>query len=304
MKDLRKTEIKVGLMVILGILIFIWILGWAKNFSFTSTEKEVYAKFNNVSGLEVGDYVTVNGVRKGHVEDFNIENEDVIVKMNIAKDTDLREDAVFAVTMLDLMGGKKINIDPGTSSKKLNYDEIHNGVFYADIPTVMTMVGSMQEDLVNSLKEVKITLSSLNKYLTDKKLNSDIKSSVSNLNEVTQKLNIVLDENQANIKKLAENSADLAEKANQFISENKDDIKGSILEIRDVLKKTDSLLTKANAFSDEIKAQNNNIGKILYDRENYENLTQTIKQLKEVSKLLLNQLNNEGLKVDAHIKLF
>ena len=32
MKNERKTEIRVGLTVLVGILVFIWILGWAKNF--------------------------------------------------------------------------------------------------------------------------------------------------------------------------------------------------------------------------------------------------------------------------------
>ena len=38
MKEQRKTEIKVGLTVIFGILIFLWIFGWAKNLSIRSSE--------------------------------------------------------------------------------------------------------------------------------------------------------------------------------------------------------------------------------------------------------------------------
>jgi hypothetical protein len=46
MKDDRKTEIKVGLTVLVGILIFIWIFGWAKNFSLKSNEHVVKVKFD------------------------------------------------------------------------------------------------------------------------------------------------------------------------------------------------------------------------------------------------------------------
>src|ERR1039457_6514706 len=108
MKDQRKTEIKVGLTVLAGILIFLWILGWAKNFSVSSNHRPVLVKFDNVTGLEIGDNVVVNGLRKGFVQNMQIEQDHVIVTMSLEKDVDLREDAQFSISMLDLMGGKKV----------------------------------------------------------------------------------------------------------------------------------------------------------------------------------------------------
>ena len=37
MRNPRAPEIKVGITVLLGILVFIWVLGWAKNFTLSST---------------------------------------------------------------------------------------------------------------------------------------------------------------------------------------------------------------------------------------------------------------------------
>ena len=79
MKDYRKTEIKVGITVIVGILLFLWLLSWARNFSLTTAETELKIKFPNVSGLQIGNEVTVNGVQNGYVSDFYIEKGDVIV---------------------------------------------------------------------------------------------------------------------------------------------------------------------------------------------------------------------------------
>lgn len=73
MKNSRATEIKVGVTVLLGLLVFIWVLGWAKNFSVSSSDNIVRVSFNKVSGLEIGNNVTVNGVRKGSVKDFYIQ---------------------------------------------------------------------------------------------------------------------------------------------------------------------------------------------------------------------------------------
>ncbi len=304
MKNERKTEIKVGITVVVGILIFIWILGWAKNWSLSSNYKDVYVKFNNVSGLEVGDYVVVNGVKKGFVNDFKIEGEDVVVDLRINKDVKLKKDAKFFISMLDLMGGKKVEINKGTSPEPLDLSKVHSGKFLADIPTVMSMVGTVKDDLFETLMDIKVTLKSLNKYLTDSDLQKDIKTSLKNFRDISQRLNVILDNNRDNINKLAENSAELTGRAKEFISKNEENFTVMITEMRSVLKQTDSLLQKANKFTDETKEKKNNLGKLMYDKEVYNNLSQSVERLSKISKLLLDQLNSKGIKVDADVNLF
>jgi phospholipid/cholesterol/gamma-HCH transport system substrate-binding protein len=304
MKDQRKTEIKVGITVVLGILILLWVLGWAKNFSITSSNRPVIVQFDNVTGLEIGDNVVVNGLRKGFVEEMQIKQDHVIVTLSLAKDVDLREDAQFSISMLDLMGGKKVGVSPGISPTLFNFNSIHHGIFYSDIPSVMSMLGSVQGDVVASLKDMRITLSSINKYLTDDQLTNNIKSAAANLNQISQKMIIMIDENRENFKKLTSNGAELTIEARDFIKNNKDGIKTSIDELQVLLKKADTLMVAANEFTLEIKNKNNNLGKLLYDKELYENLTQSIAKLSEISKILLDQLKKEGINIDAHIKLF
>jgi len=182
MKEQRKTEIKVGLTVIIGLIIFLWIFSWAKNLSIKSTENLVKIKFNNISGLEIGDPVTINGFRKGYVKNILINNNELIVEAAIDNDVILKEDSKFSIVMLDLMGGKKIEINPGISDVILNLNNIHNGIFQADIPSVMALLGSVQDDLVFVLKDVKVALNSLNKFATDDKFTTELKKVVENLN--------------------------------------------------------------------------------------------------------------------------
>ena len=304
MKDQRKTEIKVGITVIIGIFIFLWILGWAKNFSISSNYRPVVIKFDNVTGLEVGDNVVVIGLRKGFVKDMEIKQDHVLVTLSINKDVDLRDDAQFSISMLDLMGGKKVGVLPGVSQTEFNYNSIHNGIFYADIPSVMSMLGSVQGDIVASLKDMRITLSSVNKYLTDDKLTNNIKSSAANLNLISQKMISMIDENRESFKKLTSNGVEITNETKDFIKNNKDGIKTSINELQVLLQKADTLMVAANEFTSEIKNKNNNLGKLLYDKELYENLTQSVAKLSEISKILLEQLKKEGINIDAHLKLF
>lgn len=301
MKDQRKTEIKVGITVLIGIIIFLWIFGWAKNFSLTPTENTVRIKFNNTSGLETGDPVTVNGVRKGFVEDLRIDGENVIVTLKVDNKIRLKEDARFGISMLDLMGGKKVEISPGTSQNELNYKQVHDGLFYADVPQVMSMVGSFRDNFTSTISDMKITLTSLNSYLTDKELNKDIKSSISGLNDLTKKLNLLIDENRTSLKQLTKNTVVLTEEAKLFIESNRESLNKSVEELQTVLENSNSLITKLNKFTDEMEAKRNNLGKIIYDEKIYENLSQSLAQLNELTKLMLDQLKKDGLKVNANI---
>ena len=86
MKDQRKTEIKVGVTVILGLLIFLWIYGWAKNFTINSQRKEVSVEFASVSRSCEGDPVTINGVKKGYVKKIVLINGRVTTLLNFDPD--------------------------------------------------------------------------------------------------------------------------------------------------------------------------------------------------------------------------
>jgi hypothetical protein len=121
---------------------------------------------------------------------------------------------------------------------------------------------------------------------------------------LTEKLNILIDENSKSLKILTSNSVDITNDAKDFYQKNEGSISTSIKEAENVLKKTDSLVTSLNSFTNEIKAKDNIVGKILYDEKLYDDLNQSMKQINELTKILLEQLKDKGFKVDANIHLF
>jgi phospholipid/cholesterol/gamma-HCH transport system substrate-binding protein len=301
MKNERKTEIRVGLTVLAGILVFIWILGWAKNFSIKSNEQVVKVRFINVAGLEIGDQVTVNGLRKGYVKEMTVEPNNVLVELSIENDVKLKEDASFAISMLDLMGGKKVEVFPGSSQTAYDNSKVSEGTFYADIPSVMSLFGSVQDDLVTVLKDVKVSIQSLNKYLTDDKLSNDVKTSMTNLSLLTEKLNVVLSENRNDIRLLTQNAVELTETSSKLLSSNKENIDHLFADLKNVVQKSDTLLSDLNNLTKETMNQQNNIGKLLYDENVINDLKQTLKQVNELTSILIDQLKNDGVNVDANI---
>ena len=226
------------------------------------------------------------------------------MKVKLDSDVQLKTDATFAVSMLDLMGGKKINISPGENDEEINYSRIQKGQFNADIPSVLSMLGSMQGDLNKTIKDVEITLNSLNNYLTDQKLNNDIRASIANLKDLTHKMNVLIDQNQSELSEITSNTVQITNDARELIHNNKESIQNSIKELQSVLKRSDSLMTKLNSFAEETTGRKNNLGKILYDDSLYTNLRTTLRNAKTLTGIIIDQLRGDGLKVDADVDLF
>ena len=60
-------------------------------------------------------------------------------------------------------------------------------------------------------------------------------------------------------------------------------------------------MQKINYFTNETMTRNNNLGKILYNDSLYTNINQTMTRLNELVNIILDQLQNDGINVDAHI---
>lgn len=301
MKDQRKTEIKVGITVVLAILIFVWVFGWAKNLTVGSERKEISVKFSSVAGLEIGDPVTINGVRNGYVEDILIKGSEVVTVLNLEKEVNLKTDAKFSVMMLDLMGGKKIEVYPGSVVDEIDYNKLQDGEFVGDIASAMAMLGTVQNDLVDVIKEVKVTLSSVNKTLTDQQFNNDLKTSVGNLVELTENLNSLIKANSGEINKLLKTGNDLATNVNDFIIANRDSISQTLSAIQDVLKESKTMLVKVNTLIDQTNKSENNLGKFLNDPELLKDIKESISHVKDLTRILVEQLKAKGIEVNAHI---
>lgn len=301
MKSDRKTEIKVGFTVIIGIIIFIWIIGWAKDFSFSSNYKIVKVHFENTSGLNVGDNVTVNGVKKGLVDDIILSDKGVLLALAIEKEVKLYSDVAFRISMLDLMGGKKVEISSGKSGEELNYDKMYEGEFQNDLPTLIADLGKIQTNVSFTLTKLNKTLTSVNDLLSDDSFKSGLQNSVKNMNKVSTQFSELLQENKNVLNDLISNANKLTLNADTILKDNRSNIKESLNNLNKLSQRADTLFSLSNNFMNEIKNRKNSFGKFLYDDTFYNNLDSTLSKLNELTRILIIQLKGDGVNVDASI---
>ncbi|MEJ2104582.1 MAG: MlaD family protein, partial [Ignavibacteriaceae bacterium] len=301
MKNQRATEIKVGVTVLLGLIVFIWVLGWTKNFTFSSSDNNILVSFNNISGLEIGNNVTVNGVKKGHVSDYDIKGDNVIVSLKVDSDVKLKRDAQFFLESTDLMGGRKVEIYPGTSSEPLDLNTIHHGTYITDIAGVIALFGDLQDKISIIANETAKTLQSLNSFLDDKVFMQEVRNSVKNLNAVTSELGRVLKDNQQNIKEITTNTKEITDETKIFFQANKNNFKTTLTNLNSAVAKSDSLLSALNYLVQETSERRNNLGKILYNDSLYVNVLESMQTINKLTKILMEQLESDGIKIDANI---
>lgn len=297
----RKTNIKVGVTVFFGLILTLYILGWAKNWSIYQDKKELIVTFDNVAGLEIGNFVTILGVKKGFVDDIYSSNNNVFVKMILDEDVELKSDAQFYIMMYDLMGEKKVEINPGQSNNLLDFTLHHNGKFTGDISTTMSMLTSIQDDLIGLLKSVSITLDGMNEFLTDDQLKSDLKESVASLKDLSRNSNQLILDNKKNLNSLLIKGDSLLTSSNKFIKENEESFAALIKELTATLESSQKLVKEVDEIVVQTKNKENNLGRILYDENILNDLKSTIEKTNKLLKIFTEQLEGEGLNVDANI---
>ncbi len=304
MKDERKTEIRVGITVLLAIMGILWIVGWAKNASLNSSRLVLGVRFASVSGLSIGDQVTLNGVKKGYVDKIFSEQAGVIIDLSLDPDVKIKKDAQFSVDMLDLMGGKKVEILQGNATEFIDFKQIAEGNFSADIPVVMKTVGAFSKNIPPILKSIDSSLAMVNNMLTEESNQKNLQTSLVELRQITLKVNSIIDKNQGEITSLLQNSNSLIAETKDVLDKNKSDINATMKQANELTQNANKIVTRLDGFLSETKDRKNNLGKVLYDDSLITQIKDITASLQKVIDVLNTQLTGKGVNVRAKIDLY
>ncbi|WP_404401391.1 outer membrane lipid asymmetry maintenance protein MlaD [Idiomarina seosinensis] len=114
----RKTQLWVGLFVVLGVLALLFIsLRAASGSAVTSGETyTLYAKFDNIGSLKVRSPVKVGGVIVGRVSNISLSGDyyEPKVEMSISSEYDeFSETSSLSVLTSGLLGEQYLGLEPG-----------------------------------------------------------------------------------------------------------------------------------------------------------------------------------------------
>lgn len=288
MKEEQRNEIKVGLTVIAGLLVLLFGFSVFKNWSIGKDQYELRMHFPQSSGLQRGDQVSVNGVRCGEVADVRLENGGVLVTALIESDVVVHQDAVPVIQMLELMGGKKIDIRQSSSGAPADAGFVLRGRVDPDIAGALGVLGQAEGDITSITAQTDSLLRSLNAVVGDEALISSVKETVANLHAITGDLRGYVSRNDDKLDRITGNLLRLTDRADTLLADLQPRIGTGIDKAETVLGNADSLVTDVRSLLAEIRESRGLLHTALHDTTLVRRMDAMLVKLDSLSSIIIN----------------
>ena len=173
----QLKETLVGVFIVAGVIVFVLLYTWLSGRLGFRNTYEVAVYFDDVSGLRVGDPVTVFGIEKGKIKSLQIDGDSVRAVIALDRDIILPDDSKIAIRSVNYLGTDRyVKINPG---KDKEVSSIFHGVNETlDLESMATQFDS----LIIAFKNLK--LPDFDKALTQ--LSSSINKNIQGLSEMVK----------------------------------------------------------------------------------------------------------------------
>ena len=275
-----NKEIKVGIIGLVGLVLFYLGSNFLKGIDFFSPVKQYYAIYNNVDGLVVANPVIVNGYSVGRVSDIKIlqsQNNKILVTMDIDEDLIIDKSSIATLSSNDFLGSKAIILSIHDVLNPLNEGD-------TIIAEVDRGLSELLEKATPITDNISITISRLNDLLSGLKGSGDkISNTLDNLNDVLTNSNELIESNKSTITNTLNNLNDLSKDLSEKIEKIDPLLDGAqsivnklnSVDFDNTFNQIDILITSINGVFDDIDSGKGTLSKLLADDSLYNNLNKT-----------------------------
>jgi phospholipid/cholesterol/gamma-HCH transport system substrate-binding protein len=301
---LKKTNVELTVGASIFIALFVLIAGvmWLKEINIASKMVEYTVLFPNVGTLQVGDPVTVSGVKRGEAAKIYLYKAQAAVVIKLDRTIRLTDSSTITIQNIGLMGERQIGIqlsENGTPYRPNTKQQVTmiQGRFDSGIAEAMGMLGRVLTDVQSLLQNVTQIIDTtigdtsfvtffdkvvgrldtvtylVEDIVTQNK--SEINSSLANLHTITSDVQSLLDENKPHINSIMANGSELTGRAVTLAQ------------------RADSIATSLKGMVNAIERGEGSIGMLVQDEQFYHKLKESVSGLDT----LLDDVNQNGLKL-------
>ncbi|MCX7908173.1 MAG: MlaD family protein [Ignavibacteria bacterium] len=276
MKNLKKIELKVGIVSFFATLFLILGIIFGRGYKVSVSTQTIKFRFPNSGGLQVSSPVVVNGVKRGVVSSIQNDNGTVLVTATIDNTDDFKKDVRAKITILEITGGKKIEIVPGNSPEPFDPRTEIPGETTADFAVIVSELGIILNEAKHTLNQLDTTLTSTNKILGDKNFISNTKEALQNANQTLSIAREILESNQSNINQTIKTLKEITSLLRSDYSKYEPKINNLVDKLEQISSQTENLLTKGNNTLQKLDTTVSSINFLLHDIKYGENLANRI----------------------------
>ena len=211
----NKNEIKTGILVVIGIGLFIFGFSYLKSNDIFVGDRTFYAVYDDVEGVVNGTPVTVNGFPVGSIQDISfLKNNNLLVKFRVENDLTFSINSIAQIYETGLIGGKALSIIPANDNSRIavSKDTLKSSVAPGLTELVNEKLTPLQENIESMIVSANEVLSKVS-LIFDDSTRTNLKTIVSDFTETIRDLketSAVLKSNKLNIDKIIDNALDIS----------------------------------------------------------------------------------------------
>ena len=280
-----------------------------KGVSFDPNRKQIMIRAESSGGVENGSPIVVNGVKRGQVTGVVNQNGTVLISAEIDDVSDLHGDATARVMILEITGGKKIEIIPGTSSVPFDAGKEIPGIISADLSQLVATLGDVSGNAVNIVRRLDTLSGSLTDLTRDGQLVSDVRTitsegavfvkdlrtwfaankdplgqSIRDLRAISSQLRSSIEKNEPKVSRLVDR-----------LDATLTSIDGTLGRADKALTNADSLIRRVDSVLIEVRTNKSLLNTLIYDEKFADRFDSTLYWIRAI----LQDARNKGVNVNV-----
>ncbi|MBI3853761.1 MAG: MCE family protein [Verrucomicrobia bacterium] len=266
----NTLETRLGIFIALAVIAAVVILEVLGGAHFLKPGYRLYALFNNVQELKVGDPVKMAGVQVGQVDRIELVQGKVKVTVKLDRTAEVKTDSVATIKFTGLLGQNYVAIDFGKpDSPRMLPDNPINTTEQPDLSSLMT-----------KLDNVAVGVENLTKSFTGDKIDNLLGPFTDFLKQNGPNLTTTISNIQAVSSQIAKGEGTVG----KLIFEDAlyTNALATVTNLQDTAAELKTTIAEARKVVDDVNAGQGTIGKLVKDEKLYNETTETMTNLKEI----------------------
>ena len=209
-----NNEVKTGVLVLIGIGLFIFGFSYLKSNDIFVTDRTFYAVYSDVEGVVNGTPVTVNGLPVGSIQKISFHNGNkLLVKFRVENDIEFSINSFAQIYETGLIGGKALAIIPSNdkSRKAVTSDTLKSSIAPGLTDLVNKKITNLQVKIESMVMSADSVLFKINRVFDDSTRTnlrnsvSDFNYTIAELKETSSAINNIVKSNKSRVDLTIEN---------------------------------------------------------------------------------------------------
>ena len=272
-----SREVKVGALVLSGIVLFIYGFNYLKGKDLFNKSDTFYTEYTNVEGLVPSTPVTINGLNVGTVTEIGFKGDGsgkLAVKLVVNSDFKFSKNSKAELYETGLIGGKAVAIIPafdGAENAK-NGDVLQGSVKAGLTDLVNQRLTPLQEKIEIMMVGADSLLSNVNEVF-DEQTKANLRASISSLNDIvsnfketSKAIDLLVAGNEEKLKTTLTNVDNIASNLSKTTAQLAE------ADLKQIISTLEATIHNFKSISSKITQGEGSIGKLLNDETLYNNL--------------------------------